>query len=393
MEHNKIRVAITHGDTNGVGYELIFKTFAEPEMLELCTPIVYGSPKIAAYHRKALDIQGNFTIIADAKEAHDGKVNLLTCFDDEVKVDLGTPTPESGMAALRAMDRAMTDFRDGAFDVLVACPLSNDNIHDENFTFPGLTKYVETSLGDGSKAVNIMLGRDMSVAVEAAGADIREVAGRLTEDGLCKTVKALAMSARRDFRLSNPRVAVLSLNADRHGNEEQTVIAPAVKRLAEEGINAFGPYTSEEMFGTRDYEAFDMILAMYDDQGTIPFRTLNPEDGVCLIANLPVVCTTPMVGPQYEIAGQGVADESAFRQAIYYAIDVFRNRACYDEPLADPLPKLYHEKRDESEKVRFSIPKKHDGQYKGRDDRRPFNKDAARDNRDGAREAKVAKDE
>ena len=393
MEHNKIRVAITHGDTNGVGYELIFKTFAEPEMLELCTPIVYGSPKIAAYHRKALDIQGNFTIIADAKEAHDGKVNLLTCFDDEVKVDLGTPTAESGMAALRAMDRAMTDFRDGAFDVLVACPLSNDNIHDENFTFPGLTKYVETSLGDGSKAVNIMLGRDMSVAVEAAGADIREVAGRLTEDGLCQTVKALALSARRDFRLSNPRVAVLSLNADRHGNEEQTVIAPAVKRLAEEGINAFGPYTSEEMFGTRDYEAFDMILAMYDDQGKIPFRTLSPEDGVCLIANLPIVCTTPMVTPQYEIAGQGVADESAFRQAIYCAIDVFRNRADYDEPLANPLPKLYHEKRDESEKVRFAIPKKHDGQYKGRDDRRPFSKDGARDNRDGAREAKEAKKE
>ena len=386
MENNKIRVAITHGDTNGVGYELIFKTFAEPEMLELCTPIIYGSPKIAAYHRKALDIQGNFTIIADAKEAHDGKVNLLTCFEEEVKVDLGMPTPESGLAALRAMDKAMTDFRDGAFDVLVTCPLNNENIHDDNFSFPGLTKYVETSLGDGNKAVNIMLGSDMCVAVEAAGASIRDVAGKLSEESIGNTVKILAQSIRRDFMLSNPRIGVLSLNADRHGSEEQNIIIPAINRLTEEGVNAFGPYTAEEMFGTRNYEAFDIILAMYDDQGTIPFRTLAPEDGVCLIANLPIVCTTPMVGPQYEIAGQGVADESAFRHAIFSAIDIFRNRASYDEPLDNPLPKLYHEKRDESEKVRFAIPKKHDGQFKGRDNRAPFNKEAGKGNKEPRRD-------
>lgn len=155
MENRKIRVAITHGDTNGVGYELIFKTFAEPEMLELCTPIVYGSPKIAAYHRKALDIQANFTIINEAHEAHEGKLNLLPCFDDDVKVDLGTPTPESGMAALRALDRAMTDFRDGAFDVLVSCPLSTENIHDDKFPFLGLPNYIETCVGDGCKAFTI----------------------------------------------------------------------------------------------------------------------------------------------------------------------------------------------------------------------------------------------
>ena len=364
MENKKIRVAITHGDTNGVGYELIFKTFAEPEMLELCTPIIYGSPKIAAYHRKALDIQANFTIINDAREAHDGKVNLLPCFDDEVKVDLGTPTPESGLAALRALDKAMTDFRDGAFDVLVSCPLSSDNIHDDGFNFPGLTKYVETCLGDGNKAMEIMLSEEMRVAVEASGTSIKDVAGKLSQECIVSSVKAISASAHRDFGLSNARVAVLALNAGNSGDEERDIIKPAVDTLSESDANVFGPYSAEEIFGTRNYEAFDFILAMYDDQGIIPFHTLNAEDGICYIANLPVVCTAPLVDPQFEIAGKCEADETAFRHAIFAAIDIFRCRAAYDEPMGNPLQKLYHEKRDESEKVRFAIPKKHDNGFK-----------------------------
>ena len=360
MENSKIRVAITHGDTNGVGYELIFKTFAEPEMLELCTPIVYGSPKIAAYHRKALDIQANFTIINDAKEAHEGKINLLPCFDDDVKVDLGMPTPESGMAALHALDKAMTDFRDGAFDVLVSCPFDENNIHDDNFNFPGFEKYVETSLGDGRKAVTVMLNQELSVAVQAAGANIKDVAAKISKESLKATVKTLEDSARRDFRIYNPRVAVLALNSSADGDEERNIIAPALDELNEDGINAFGPYAAETFFGTRQYEAFDMILAMYDDQGTVPFCTLTPDEGVTYVANLPIVCTAPMISPMFAQAGAGTADEQPFRQAIYHAIDIFRNRQTYDEPIGNPLPKLYHEKRDESEKVRFSIPKRHD---------------------------------
>ena len=317
MENRKISVAITHGDTNGVGYELIFKTFTEPEMLELCTPIIYGSPKIAAYHRKALDIQANFTIINDAREAHEGKVNLIPCFDDEVKVDLGMPTPESGMAALRALDKAMTDFRDGAFDVLVSCPLSSENIHDDSFSFPGLTKYVETCVGDGAKAMEIMLSEEMRMAVEAAGTNIKDVAAKLSQEGIMASVKTLSASAHRDFGLSNARVAVLSLNA---------------------------------------------------------------EDGICYIANLPLVCTAPLTDPQYEIAGKGIADEMAFRHAVFAAIDIFRSRAVYDEPMDNPLQKLYHEKRDESERVRFAIPKKHDNGFK------PTPRDGRRN--DGPREFK-----
>lgn len=361
MENNKIRVAITHGDTNGVGYELIFKTFADPEMLELCTPIIYGSPKVAAYHRKALDIQANFTIINSAEDAHDGKVNMLACFDDDVKVDMGTPTPESGQAALRALDRAMTDYRNGAFDVLVSCPLSKDNIHDDNYPFNGLKQYVETCLGDGGKAVSIMLGGAMRVAILAAGCDIKDVAANITDDSISAMVSALTRSARRDFRLSNPRVALLSLNAAADGKEEKDVMLPAISKFSDEGTGVFGPYPAEQFFGTRQYDAFDIILAMYDDQGIVPFRAITPGSGVCYIANLPIVCTAPMQTPQFEIAGKGTADEQSFRHAIFSAIDIFRNRIEYDEPYDNPLQKLYHEKRDETEKARFSIPKKHEG--------------------------------
>ena len=382
MENRKIRVAIRHGDTNGVGYELIFKTFAEPEMLELCTPIVYGSPKIAAYHRKALDIQANFTIINEAHEAHEGKLNLLPCFDDDVKVDLGTPTPESGMAALRALDRAMTDFRDGAFDVLVSCPLSTENIHDDKFPFLGLPNYIETCVGDGCKAFTMMLSDRMNVAVQASGADIKDVPTKLSTEAIVNMVKALDKSQRRDFRLSNPRIALLALNSDGKGDEEKNIIAPAIAQLEArqtfsprsasldriwpmaDGVNAFGPYPAEDFFGSDYYDAFDTILAMYDDQGTVPFRSLMPYEGVCYIAGLPLVCTAPMMTPQYAQAGQGMADELSFRHAIFNAIDIFRHRAEYDEPMEDPLPKLYHERRDESEKVRFAIPKKHDGAFK-----------------------------
>ena len=145
MEDRKIRVAITHGDTNGVGYELIFKTFAEPEMLELCTPIIYGSPKVAAYHRKALDLQANFSIVNSAEEVRDGRINLLTAVEEEVKVELGMPTPESGDAALKALDKAMTDYREGLFDVLVTAPVNRDNMKVNGFPFSGHTRYIEAS--------------------------------------------------------------------------------------------------------------------------------------------------------------------------------------------------------------------------------------------------------
>ena len=325
MEEKMIRVAITQGDTNGVGYEVILKTFADPAMLELCTPIIYGSPKIAAYHRKALNLETNFSIINRAEEARNGRVNLLACFDDDVKVDLGQPSPEAGLAAFKALDRAMTDYRSQLFDVLVTAPINKATIQSPGFHFPGHTEYIETSVGEGNKALMILMNENLRVALVTTHLPIKNVSKAITKEAIIEKAKIFHQSLKRDFRISNPRIAVLSLNPHAGdngllGSEEQDVIKPAIEELEKMGIQAFGPYPADGFFGNNTYYHFDGV----------------------------------------DIAGQGKADENSFRQAVYTAIDVYRNRQNYDEPLKNPLPKLFHEKRDDSEKVRFAIPKAKD---------------------------------
>lgn len=371
MEEKMIRVAITQGDTNGVGYEVILKTFADPAMFELCTPIIYGSPKIAAYHRKALNLETNFSIINSAEEARNGRLNILACFDEEVKVELGQPSEEAGLAAFKALDRAMTDYRAGLFDVLVTAPINKATIQSPSFHFPGHTEYIETSVGDGNKALMILMNESLRVALVTTHLPIKEVSKAITKEAIIEKATIFHKTLRRDFRISNPRIAVLSLNPHAGdngllGSEEQEVIKPAIDELEKAGIQAFGPYPADGFFGSNAYDHFDGVLAMYHDQGLAPFKTIALESGVNFTAGLPIIRTSPDHGTAYDIAGQGKADENSFRQAVYTAIDVFRNRKNYDEPLENPLPKLFHEKRDDSEKVRFAIPKAKD-QFKKED--------------------------
>ncbi|MBR1412000.1 MAG: 4-hydroxythreonine-4-phosphate dehydrogenase PdxA [Prevotella sp.] len=363
MEQNrKIRVAITQGDTNGVGYEVILKVFAAQEILELCTPIIYGSPKIAAYHRKALNLETNFSIINSAEEARDGRVNLLNCFDDEVKIELGQPSQEAGQAALKALDRAMTDYRAGLYDVLVTAPINKATIQSPGFHFPGHTEYIETSVGDGQKALMILMNESLRVALVTTHLAVKDIAKAITKEAIVEKATIFHQSLKRDFRISSPRIAVLSLNPHAGddgllGTEEKEVILPAIEELAGKGIQAFGPYAADGFFGSSTYDYFDGVLAMYHDQGLAPFKTIALESGVNYTAGLPIVRTSPDHGTAYDIAGQGRADENSMRQAIYTAIDVFRNRRFYDEPLANPLPKLFHEKREDGDKARFARPK------------------------------------
>lgn len=364
MDNQNVRVAITHGDTNGIGYELIFKAFAEPEMLELCTPIIYGSPKVAAYYRKAMNLPGQFSIIQRAEDAQDGRINLLAAVEEEVKVDMGMPTPESGQAAVKALDRAMTDYRNGLYDVLVTAPINNGNAQIENYPFQGHKKYIETCLGEGKKGLSILVGGNLRIASVTEKTPLKEVAAGITTDAIVEKVTLMQQTLKRDFMITNPRIAVLSLNPKSNedtscGIEEREVIIPAIDALAEIGVQAFGPYASDEFFGQGYFADFDGVMAMYHDQATTPFHSLYTEDGVIYTAGLPIIRTTADVTPSFSIAGTGHADETSFRHAIYLAIDAFRHRNDYDEASANPLPKLYHEKRDESEKVRFSIPKKH----------------------------------
>ena len=359
-QERKIRVAITQGDTNGVGYEVILKAFADPVILELCTPIIYGSPKIAAYHRKALNLETTFSIINHAEEARDGRVNLLTCFDDEVKVELGQPSQEAGEAALKALDRAMTDFRSQLYDVLVTGPINKATIQSPGFRFPGHTEYIETSVGNGDKALMILMNDVLRVALVTIHLAIKDVARAITKEAIIEKATIFHRSLKRDFRISNPRIAVLALNPHAGddgllGQEEKDIIKPAIDELAAKGIQAFGPYPADGFFGAGTFDRFDGVLAMYHDQGLTPFKTIAQDSGVNYTAGLPIVRTSPDHGTAYDIAGKGQADELSMRQAIYTAIDVFRNRQQYDEPLANPLPKLFHEKREDGDKARFAI--------------------------------------
>ena len=358
-ENRKIRVAITHGDTNGIGYELIFKTFEDPEMLELCTPIIYGSPKVATYHRNVLEMQPNFTIINDGNEIQDGRVNFMPAFDEEIKVEFGTPTENSGLAGLHAIDRALVDYNEGYFDVLVTAPLENN----QNFQFSGQSRYIEDHLEVEGQGLNILLNQQMRMALVTRNLPLKQVAESITKANIKEKITLLHRSLKRDFRLSNPRIAMLGLNPKAGedgllGSEEQEIIVPATKELAKEGIQVFGPYAADRFFAENQMVYFDAVLAMYYDQGVIPFRTLTFDDAQNYLAGLPLVRTAPELTPGFDIAGKGIADPAAMRHAIFLAIDIFRHRKEYDEPMANPLQKLYHEKRDENDKVRFNIPKK-----------------------------------
>lgn len=340
------RVAITHGDTNGVGYELIFKIFDDPEMLELCTPIIYGSPKVATYHRKALNMQTQFSIISTASDAKENRLNLLTTFDEEIKVEIGQPSEEATDAARKALKRAIVDVQQGLADVLVMAP---DNLPD--------------FLSKEPEVLRIRIAEDLRIALITNQMAIKDVPEAITKQKIVEKGKIMHTCLRRDLRISSPRIAVLSLNpptgneTDPWGEEEKEMIIPAIDELAQMNIQAFGPCFADTFFGNGYYTKFDGVLAMYHDQGMAPLKTLAQEESVNLSTGMPFVCTSPEIGVQYDVAGKGCADEAPLRRAIYLGIDVFRNRINYDEPLGNPLPKLYKEKRDDSEKVRFAVPK------------------------------------
>ena len=337
MEERKIRVAITHGDTNGIGYEIILKAFEDSGMLELCTPIIYGNPKIATYHRNALHLETPFTNIKNAEDARPDKLNMLSAFDNEVKIEFGSSTPESAEAARKALQRAKEDLKNGLYDVLVQAPVVSSNTPDPN-----------------DKSLLIMFANDIRIALATNHLPLKDVATSITSDKLVEKCRLLHTSLKRDFRINNPRIAVLALNPQL-GAEEENIISPALKTIEDEGIQAYGPYTANDFFGNDLQHNFDGVLAMYDDQGNAPFKTLAHEYGVKMKAGFPFVITTPDQDPSFDIAGKGVADPTSLRHAIYAAIDIFRNRTNYDEPLANPLPKLYHEKREDSEKARFAV--------------------------------------
>lgn len=341
-----IRVGITHGDINGIGYEVIIKTLAEPHMLEVCTPVIYGSPKVAAYHRKALNIEGvSFNHIRNIGEVHSKRINIINCIDDNIRVELGKSTREAGESSYNALEAACTDLEQGLIDVLVTAPINKDNIQSENFVFPGHTEFLAQRFKTNNYLM-LMVSETMKMGVVTTHMPLSEVSKHITKDAVLSKLRILARTLQQDFAISRPRIAVFGLNPHAGdngllGKEEIDVILPAILQAKKEGIIALGPFPADGFFGSEDYRKYDAILAMYHDQGMIPFKLTSFEHGVNYTAGLPVIRTSPAHGTAYAIAGEDKASPESFRQAMFLAIDVFKSRILYDEISKNPL-KSYH---------------------------------------------------
>lgn len=350
--HSSVRVAITQGDINGVGIELILKTFSDSEMLSLCTPIVYGHSKVFNFHRKHFGLNAPLQLIASADEARPGQLNFVSCSDDDVKVEFGRQSPEAGHAAFVSLEAAVCDVREGKADVLVTAPIHKAGIQSSNFHFAGHTEYLQDRCGDGeTDPLMVLFNNMMRVALVTTHLPISEVSFAITEERVTQKARMLYETLCRDFCLAAPRIAILALNphvGDNGicGHEEEDVIIPAIKSLSDAGLPCYGPYAADGFFGAGQYRHFDGILAMYHDQGLAPFKALSNEGGVNFTAGLSVIRTSPDHGTAYDIAGRGIAQCDSFRKAIFSAIDIFRNRSAYDKAHENPLPKLYQDKKE-----------------------------------------------
>ncbi|MDQ2179975.1 4-hydroxythreonine-4-phosphate dehydrogenase PdxA [Marinifilum sp. D714] len=342
MKNTKIKVGITHGDINGIGYEVIIKTLMDNRLFELCTPIIYGSPKVAAYHRKALNID-NFSLnnIKEAHEAHPKRANIINCVDENIKVELGKSTNAAGTSAFQALESAVADLKKGAIDVLITAPINKKNIQSKDFEFPGHTEYLEAKLESG-KSLMLLLSDKLRVGVVAGHVPISKVSEKITKEAILEKLEILNESLLKDFGIQKPKIAVLSLNPHAGdngliGTEEQEIIIPVLNTAREKGIMALGPFPADGFFGSDDYTKFDAILAMYHDQGLAPFKALAFDSGVNFTAGLSGVRTSPAHGTAYSIAGTNVASEVSFREALYLALDVYKNRRMYKQMSKDPL--------------------------------------------------------
>ncbi len=342
MIDKKIVVGITHGDINGVGYEVIMKCLNDSKINELCIPIVYGSSKVASYHRKALNIENfSFNLIRTAKDANPKRANIINCTDDEVKVDPGKSTPEAGKAAFDALERAVSDLKKGEIDVLVTAPINKKNIQSKDFNFAGHTEYLQKKF-ESEQVLMFMISSTLRIGVVTGHIPISQVSENISSKKILQKLKLMNRSLLEDFGIVGAKIAVLSLNPHAGdggviGNEEANEIIPAIKMARDEKIMALGPFSADGFFGSGNFAKFDAILAMYHDQGLIPFKSLTFEDGVNFTTGLPAVRTSPAHGTAYDIADKNIASPNSIRQAIYLACDVFKNREAYKQLTANQL--------------------------------------------------------
>ncbi|MDR1525559.1 MAG: 4-hydroxythreonine-4-phosphate dehydrogenase PdxA [Tannerella sp.] len=361
MEEKLIKIGISQGDSNGIGYEIILKSFSDQRMFELCIPILYGSNKIASFYSKLLE-QADITppeiqVIQDAHKAVHGKLNLIRCVDDSAPVEPGRSTPAGGKASFQSLEAAVADLKKGAIHALLTAPINKHNIQSDKFHFPGHTEYLEKKFGDGArKSLMILLNEQMRIALVTGHIPLSDVKSKLSTGKIAEKLMLFNRSLREDFGISRPRIAVLALNPHAGdngflGDEEAKIIQPAIEEADKNGVTVFGPYAADGFFGAQTYRLFDGVIAMYHDQGLAPFKALAMDDGVNFTAGLSIVRTSPAHGTAYDIAGKNEASEDSFRHALYTLIDVYGNRKRYLASTASPLRKQYVDRSGDKEKL------------------------------------------
>lgn len=347
MLENKLRIGITQGDTNGVGWEVILKALADHRMTELFTPIIYGSPKAAAYYQNTIqEIETvSFTPVASAAEARRGRLNLVAC-GEPAGITPGVANPEAGRAAVEALRAAVRDLKAGELDAVVTAPFDKGTVQADDFRFTGHTEFFGAEF-DGEPMM-VMCSDVLRVGLVTIHLPVADIAQNITRERIVARLRMLRRSLVEDFGIVEPRIAVMALNPHAGdggllGHEEQEIIRPAIVEAFDEGILAFGPFAADGLFSGNGYAKYDGILAMYHDQGLAPFKSLSP-DGVNVTVGLDVVRTSPDHGTAFDIAGKDRADAQSMRNAIYMAIDIVGHRRAWAEWTANPLPHAEREK-------------------------------------------------
>ena len=339
----KIKVGITHGDFNGISYEIIIKTLLDNRLLELFTPVIYGSSKIASYYRKTLNYHDiNFNLVKKAEYANPKRTNIINCYDQEVKIEIGKQSNIAGELAFLALEKAIEDLNKNTIDVLVTAPINKKNIQSEKFNFFGHTDYLANKYNTNDHLM-IMVSDKLRIGILTGHIPVKEIANTISEDMILNKIRIMNKSLKMDFGIRKPKIAVLGLNPHAGdngliGTEEIEIISPAIQQATNEKILAFGPYPADGFFGSTNYTSFDGILAMYHDQGMLPFKTFAFDSGINFTAGLPIIRTSPAHGTAFDIAGKNIASPNSFRQAIYTAIDIHKNRNQFAELNKNPLP-------------------------------------------------------
>ncbi len=347
MADNRLKIGITQGDTNGIGWELILKIFSDSRITELCTPVIYGSSKVAEFYKKSVEIDPiSFNTVSSAREAKVDKINLVECGDVKSNITPGTATAEAGEAAVEALKRASEELKSGMIDAIVTAPFNKESVQSDSFSFTGHTEFMASQFE--GEPMMMMCSETLRVGLATIHTPITEVSKAITKESIVKGLNNLRQSLKKDFNIIEPRIAVLALNPHAGeggmlGKEEINTIQPAIAEAYNNGVLAFGPFAADGFFAASSYKKYDAILAMYHDQGLIPFKTLSPE-GVNFTAGLLAVRTSPDHGVAYDIAGKGIADTASMRNAIYMAIDIVRSRRSYFKANANPLQRAERER-------------------------------------------------